>query len=148
MVEVRKLRRGDERLWISAVGSILAESDRTDSAASATAVASALDDPRCLLFVALTGETPIGLLSAYTFLDVVRGGRLAYLYDIQVLESRRRTGVGTALVKHLLASCSAAGVKKVWAGTDVSNVAARSTFEHTGAEVEGDSYVEYEWQVG
>ena len=145
VVKVLRAKVGDERLWLSAVASILSESDRDGRIATDTDVASALADPRCLLFLALSGDVPVGLLSAYTFPDAAAGGRLAYLYDIEVLESHRRAGVGTALVKALLGTCRAGGVRTIWAGTDVENQAARRTFERTGAEIEGDSYVEYEW---
>lgn len=110
-------------------------------------MAAALADPRCQLFLALEGATPVGLLSAYVFPDVVSGGQLAYLYDIEVMPSSRRGRVGTALVEALLAGCEAAGVKLVWAGTDAENEAARRTFEGTGAEAEGGRYVEYEWEI-
>ena len=148
MFEVRRARVGDERLWLSAVESILSEPDRDGRIATAAEVASALADPSSLLFLALSGETPVGLLSAYTFPDVAAGGRLAYLYDIEVRASHQRAGIGTALVEALVVSCRADGVKTIWAGTDVENRAARHTFERTGAALQGDSYVEYEWELG
>ncbi len=89
----------------------------------------------------------MGLSSAYTFPDVVSGGWLAYLYDIEVATSHRRTGIGSALVNALVASCREDGVKTIWAGTDADNAPARATFERTGADLEGDRYVEYEWEV-
>ena len=148
MPEVRRARVGDEHLWLSAIASILSEPDRDVRIATAVDVASALRDARCLLFVALSEQTPVGLLSAYISPDVAAGGRLAYLYDIEVRESYQRAGVGRALVEALVASCRAGGVKTIWAGTDAENQAARRTFERTGAELEGDSYVEYEWVLG
>jgi ribosomal protein S18 acetylase RimI-like enzyme len=107
----------------------------------------ALADPRCYLFLALDGKRPIGLLTAYAFPDVVSGGQLAYLYDIEVLKSFRRSQVGSSLVEALLASCRSDGVKLLWAGTDVENEPAKRTFERTGAEAEGDRYVEYKWEL-
>ncbi|AHE51015.1 hypothetical protein AH4AK4_3594 [Aeromonas hydrophila 4AK4] len=47
----------------------------------------------------------------------------------------------------LIACCKRDGVKLVWAGTDMENKAARQTFVTTGGKVEGDSYVEYEWDM-
>ena len=148
MPEIRRARVGDERLWLSAIASVLSEPDRDGRVASAGDVASAIRDPRCLLFPALSGGIPVGLLSAYSLPDVAAGGRLAYLYDIEVRESHQRSGVGRALVEALVASCRADGVKVIWAGTDAENRAARRTFESTGAELGGDSYVEYEWGLG
>ncbi len=147
MFEVRRAGTGDERLWLSAVASIFSEEDRDERIATDVELASALEDSRCLLFLALSEETPVGLLSAYIFPDVSAGGSLAYLYDIEVRESHRRAGVGTALIEALVAGCRAAGVTTIWAGTDVSNQAARRTFERTGADLEGESYAEYEWDL-
>ena len=147
MPEIRRATPGDERLWRSAVSSILSDGQTDGAIVAEGEVAEALADPRCHLFLALEQERPVGLLSAYTFPDVVSGGQIAYLYDIEVLHSSRRAQVGTSLVKALLASCSANRVKLVWAGTDHGNQAARRTFERTGAEAEGDRYVEYEWEL-
>jgi ribosomal protein S18 acetylase RimI-like enzyme len=145
--EVRRATPGDERLWRSAAASILSDEQTEGTFASDIELAAALSDARCYLFLSLEGEKPVGLLSAYVFPDVVSGGKLAYLYDIEVLRSYRRGPVGTSLLSALLASCRADGVKLVWAGTDCENVAARRTFERTGAEAEGDQYVEYEWDL-
>jgi RimJ/RimL family protein N-acetyltransferase len=38
-------------------------------------------------------------------------------------------------------------VKLIWAGTHAENRAARRTFERTGAELVGDAYAEYEWNL-
>ena len=146
-VRIRRAKAGDEELWRSAVSSVLSETDRGGRIACSEHIASALGDPRCLLFLAFSEGTPVGLLSAYVFPDVAAGGRLAYLYDIEVHRSHRRLGVGKALVEALVACCRAEGVTMIWAGTDAQNTAARRTFERTGAEVEGDSYVEYEWEL-
>lgn len=145
--EVRRARPGDERLWLSAVESILSQEQRDGGAATHDEVASALADARCHLLLAASGGTPLGLLSAYVFPDVAAGGHLAYLYDVEVAPSHRRQGIGAALVDALAASCREDGVRLIWAGTDAGNRAARRTFERTGAECEGDRYIEYEWEI-
>lgn len=138
---------GDENLWRSATVSILSDEQTEGVFASDAELAAALADPRCCLFLALEGESPVGLLSAYVFPDVVSGGQHAYLYDIEVRPTYQRGQIGTSLVNALLANCRADGVKLVWAGTDCDNAAARRTFERTGAEAEGDQFVEYEWEL-
>lgn len=60
-----------------------------------------------------------------------------YLYDVEVLAAHRRQGLGAALLASLVACCEKDGVKRIWAGTDLGNVAARRAFEATGAELEG-----------
>jgi ribosomal protein S18 acetylase RimI-like enzyme len=93
------------------------------------------------------GDEPIGLLSAYEFSDAVGGGHLVYLYDIEVDLKHRRHGAGRALVEALLEACETRNVRTMWPGTGRDNVAARRTFESAQAELEGDAYVEYEWDL-
>jgi ribosomal protein S18 acetylase RimI-like enzyme len=68
---------------------------------------------------------------------VEAGGSLVYLYDIEVAAAHRREGAGRALVQALVKICSADGVKRIWAGTEIENAAARRTFEATDAELDG-----------
>ncbi|GAB5452932.1 MAG: hypothetical protein Hals2KO_32600 [Halioglobus sp.] len=95
----------------------------------------------------MAGETPLGLLSGYRLPDVECGGSLVYLYDIEVSADHRRKGIGKSLIQHLVTLCDQDEIDVIWAGTEASNSAARQTFESTGARLEGDSYVEYEWQL-
>ena len=147
MTEIVRATSADLQRWRVATRSILSEEQTAGAAASDAELAAALSDPRCMLLLAVSDGAPVGLLSAYVFPDVVSGGSLAYLYDIDVVEAQRRSGVGTSLVNALLALCREDGVKLVWAGTDAENRPARRTFERTGGELEGDRYVEYEWEI-
>ena len=138
---------GDEARWQQAVAAILAEADRDHRLADRAELASALADDRCYLYLAFVGEEAVGLLSAYRFPDVAAGGSIVYLYDIEVAVAHRRAGAGASLVNALSAQCEADGVRRIWAGTEDGNHAARRTFEKTEAELEGDRYVEYEWDL-
>lgn len=127
---------------------VLADGDRDGGLASERDIARGLADSRCYLFVAEEDSGPVGLLSAYRFPDVVAGGQLVYLYDIEVRAGSRRKGVGATLIRSLIECCQQDHVRRIWAGTDIKNAAARCTFEATGAEIEGASYAEYEWVLG
>jgi len=146
-MKVRRARPGDEELWARTVSAIVPAEDRDGSLASAAQLADALADSRCYLFLAFEEDSAIGLLSAYRFPDVEAGGSLVYLYDIEVAAAHRQKGAGRALVQALVKSCSADGVKRIWAGTETENAPARRTFETTDAELEGESYAEYEWEL-
>jgi ribosomal protein S18 acetylase RimI-like enzyme len=98
-------------------------------------------------WLTLGDSKPLGLLSGYRFPDVVAGGDIVYLYDIEVLPEHRRRGFGAELIRSLVKCCEAENVKLIWAGTDTDNAAARRAFEVTGAEFEGSSYTEYEWDL-
>ena len=147
LMRVRRLTSGDESLWAEAVASVNAEENRDGRLASEREIAQGLADPRCYLFIAMQNTDPVGLLSAYRFPDVAAGGELVYLYDIEVLAEHRRRGLGAELIGSLKECCKREKVRLIWAGTDTGNTAARRTFEATGAELEGESYAEYEWDL-
>ena len=115
MIELRRAIAGDEGLWLSAVSSVLSEVPEDTGSATVEQISSALEDARCYLFVALSAGAPVGLLSAYAVPDLVSGGCIVYLYDIEVARTKRRTGIGGRL-------------------------------EHTGGELVGEQYAEYEWK--
>lgn len=144
-MEIRRLESGDENIWFKALSILLADTDEGTVKASLEDIAAAISDDRCYLLVALHDDEPVGLLSAYRFPDVRTGGSLAYLYDIEVMDEKRGRGIGKGLVNALIACCKRDGVRLVWAGTDMANKAARQTFVTTGGKVEGDAYVENEW---
>jgi ribosomal protein S18 acetylase RimI-like enzyme len=150
-IEVRRARGGDEAIWLEAVASLVPLEDREGRIASTHDIRSALADARCYLYLAFDAGAParktVGLLSGYRFPDVEAGGELVYLYDIEVAAEHRRKGAGRRLVSALVADCEADGVRLIWAGTERDNLAARRTFEATDAELEGERYVEYEWDL-
>ena len=146
-MDVRRIGPADAALWRDAVASILSGEDRDGGLAPQAAIATAAADDRCYLLVALRGDDPIGLLSGYRFPDLVEGGTLVYLYDIEVQATNRRHGVGASLLSALVRHCRADGVTRIWAGTRGDNLPARRAFEATGATLEGDAYVEYEWNL-
>lgn len=147
-MKISRLKSGEASVWLKAVARIIFDEHRDGRLASEDETARSLADPRCYLLVALRETDTIGLLSAYRFPDVVAGGELVYLYDIEVLAEERRGGVGAELIRSLVECCRTENVKLIWAGTDVDNAAARRTFEMTGGELEGESYAEYEWDLG
>lgn len=146
-MNVIRVETGDEKLWATAVARLISEDDRDRQLVSPVDLTDAFADSRCYLFVALIDSEPIGLLSAYRFPDVEAGGSLVYLYDIQVAHEYRRSGVGAALVRELVSRCREDGVRRIWAGTDLNNIPARRMFEATGADLEGETYAEYEWNL-
>ena len=126
---------------------LFSSDDREGNLVSLQESADALSDPRCYVLVGTVEGAHIGLLTAYKFPDLEAGGQLVYLYDIEVLASHRRNGLGALLLTALVVLCEAEGVKLIWAGTEATNTPARLAFEATEAELEGESYVEYEWDL-
>ena len=58
------------------------------------------------------------------------------LYEIEVVESQRRRGIGRSLLEALIQTCRGEGVVKVWAVTNRSNRPAVAFYSNTGAEVD------------
>ncbi len=142
---IRRITSGEEEIWRNAVKTILANEINVRQLGSKIELKQSLADTRCYLYIAESGSEPLGLLSAYRFPNLVTGGYIAYLYDIAVQTGYRRKGVGKSLIQSLIKSCISDHVQVIWAGTDITNTAARCTFKATGADMVGDSYVEYEW---
>ena len=144
---VRRVTTGDAALWQAAVRAVVPPEDREHRLATLDDLASAVSDETCYLYVATIAKLPVGIVTGYRFPDVECGGHIVYLYDIVVANTHRRQGIGVQLVNKLVEDCETDGVRLIWAGTDVANNAARRTFESTEAELEGESYVEYEWDL-
>ncbi len=96
-----------------------------------------LGRPGNVLIVAGERGSPAGFLVAYALDRVDRDRRMVCLYEIGVEESRRRRGVGRALVEELLAWCRRERVVKAWVVASRSNAAAVRLYESAGARPEG-----------
>lgn len=101
-----------------------------------------LGDARSIVLAARSGNEPIGYLVAHCFASL-SGAQQAYLYDIEVKPAARRKGVARRLVSELLAICKHQGVQSIWVGSSIDNVAACALWRTTGAQRDGDRYVEF-----
>ena len=63
----------------------------------------------------------------------IRNQQMMFFYEIGVVESHRRRGVGKQLIGELKAICRQADVMKMWVPTGRSNVAATRLYASTGA---------------
>lgn len=144
---IRRVGKGDEKTWLTAVQQLISVEDREGELISEAELSKALNDSRCYLYLAFMDSSIAGLANAYRLPNVEAGGEMVYLYDIEVAQSFRKKGIGSALIKQLITDCQEDDVDFIWAGTERKNLAARKTFEATGANLEGDAYVEYEWDL-
>jgi GNAT superfamily N-acetyltransferase len=86
-----------------------------------------------VLIVADEDGAPIGFLVAYALDRVDRSRKMMCLYEIEVLEARRRRGVGRAMVEELIALCRRENAMKVWAVASRGNAGAMRLYASTGA---------------
>lgn len=124
-MDIRELGRGDEELLRDAL--------RTFKDADAAAPDLFLEDPRTHAFVALDGDDVIGWCFGYELFRP-EGRWMMLLYQIDVVEERRREGVGRELLDRFVALARSKGHQKMWLLTDAGNEAARRLYEGAGGD--------------
>jgi aminoglycoside 3-N-acetyltransferase I len=68
--------------------------------------------------VAKLDREVVGGLTVYLLDQYHTASRLAYLYDIAVLQPYQRKGIGKQLLLHLLSYCKQAGIKEMYVQAD------------------------------
>jgi GNAT superfamily N-acetyltransferase len=122
-VDIRELGPGDEKYLHRAL--------RTFKDADAAAPDLFLDDPRTHAFIALDGDAVIGWCFGYELFRP-EGRWMMLLYGIDVLQERRREGVGHALLDRFVALARSRGHAKMWLMTDAGHEVARRLYEGAG----------------
>jgi ribosomal protein S18 acetylase RimI-like enzyme len=104
-------------------------------------------DDRSYLFVAIVNDNVVGYALAYRFPSLYSADNLAYLYDIEVLPSQRKKGVGHKLIENILANLKADGVTELWLGTATDNTTAQAFLKATGAERSEERFFDYTYSL-
>jgi ribosomal protein S18 acetylase RimI-like enzyme len=107
-----------------------------DEAPDRAATRAYLADRRNVLFLAYSGDNPIGFLRGTTLRQLHTRRPQMFLYEIGVRSGFRRRGVGRCLIERLLAYCRARGFDEVFVLTSPSNRAAVGLYRATGAATE------------
>lgn len=137
-VDVVELGPGDHRLWTAAVAMFReVQHDRHHEF---------LSDPGTVAFVALDGESVVGWAWGFRQLRA-DGDSMLLLYEIEVVESERRKGIGRALVDAFLDLGRSEGCQKVWLFTEAANKDAVSLYEETGGYLSDRSHLLYSWEL-
>jgi aminoglycoside 3-N-acetyltransferase I len=68
--------------------------------------------------VAKSDGEVVGGLTVYLLDQYHTANRLAYLYDVAVLQPYQRQGIGKKLLQHLLLYCKQAGIKEMYVQAD------------------------------
>ena len=92
-----------------------------------------LSRPENVLIVAFDSGMPVGYIVAYLLDRIDRQQQMMFFYEIGVVESHRRRGVGKQMIGELKAVCRDANVMKMWVPTGRSNEAATRLYASTGA---------------
>ena len=106
-----------------------------------------LGNPANFLLVADHNSEVAGFLLAYTLERLKEAARMVFIYEIEVANSYRRIGIGTALISAIRDIAVGEGIKRAFVITTYTNTAAVAFYQHTGGEcVDGDEVLfRYSW---
>jgi ribosomal protein S18 acetylase RimI-like enzyme len=105
-----------------------------------------LADPRTLLLVAFDGERPVGLVLAHE-LPRRHGDRSKlFVYEVDVVESHQRRGIGKALLDRLAELGRERGIRVGFVLTDEDNVAANALYRSAGGASSRDVMWEFSYR--
>jgi len=101
-----------------------------------------LADPRSLLLVAFEGGWPVGFVVAHELPRRWRDRSKLFVYEVDVVDSHRRRGIGTALLARLAELARERGIRIGFVLTDEDNVAANALYHGAG----GTSSKDVTWE--
>ncbi len=136
-VDIVEIGPGDDRIWAEAVALFRGVHHEQHH--------QFLSDPTTLAVVARDGDKIAGWAWGYRMLRA-DGDSMLLLYEIEVVESERRRGVGRALVEAFLDIGRREGHTKMWLLTDVANEEARALYEAAGGSRSKLAHDLYSWQ--
>lgn len=125
-IEIRRLGPADEE-------AVLAAAFLFDDAPVRATTHRFLGEPNHHLLIAYdTAGDAVGFITGVETTHPDKGTEM-FLYELGVAPPSRRQGIGTALVKALATLAKRRGCYDMWVGTENDNVAARRTYQGTGA---------------
>ena len=132
-MQVRRLGVGDERWAARVVEEVkLAGDGITGVTVDPEYLRTFLAHEQNYLLGAFEGETPVGFILGYELSRCDGNRPMMFLYEIGVLESCRRRGIGRALLEELKRWCVARRCKKMFVPTSASNTAALALYRAAG----------------
>ncbi len=101
---------------------------------SESALRTFLADDACYLLIAVKDGAVVGSLNGYSLRQPHHGQPQFLMYEIDVIESCRRSGVGRTLVDAFTAVARASGANATWVVTNESNEPAMTLYGGCGYE--------------
>jgi ribosomal protein S18 acetylase RimI-like enzyme len=145
-VEIRRLVAGRGDQLVALFAAVLPDSP--------TARVEALDEPEAFLrdpgsfaLGAYFDGTPVGLAWGLQIRSP-SGGLTTYLHELDVRESWRRQGVGSALLREAMTLARSRDSTKFWLSTGGHNETAQALYESLGGDRKPLGDVNYWWDLG
>lgn len=104
-----------------------------------------LQDERHIMFIAVDGDTVIGMASAVEYFHPDKQPQL-WINEVGVAPAYRNQGVGRALVQALLQAADDRNCVFAWLGTDTDNHAAQACFGSVPDVEDAQPFLLYEWE--
>ena len=142
---IRELVAGEARRLVELFAAVLPDSP-TAQAGLLDQAEGFLGEPRSFVLGAYIDEAPVGL--AWGLQMHSPSGRLTtYLHELEVHESSRRQGVGSALVTEAMALGRRRGSTKFWLSTGAHNRTAQALYESLGGDRKPLGDVNFWWDL-
>ena len=106
-----------------------------------------LENTENYLLVAYWQGTAVGILLGYELQRPDTHSPLFFLYEMEVLETQRRLGIGRELTEAFKHICIARGGSQLFLMTNASNTAAMNLYRSTGGIEEGDDNVLFVYEI-
>lgn len=131
-ITIRRLQPGDEQLALQVVSDLVPIDERDGRGPSTGHLQLLLGQDTNYLIVAISGNAPVGFLTAYRMPALSCDASMVYIFEIEVASSYQRQGIGKQLINLLKKLCLESDVEDIWVGTENENVAAKRLYESTG----------------
>lgn len=140
-MDIKRLKQGDEQ-EASEVMEIFFPGEDEDKNITAY-----LSNSQNYLLVAYWHGTAVGLLIGYELQRPETKRPLLFLYEMEVLETQRRLGIGRELVEHFKGIATRLNASEVFLMTNTSNVPATRLYHSTGGIEDGDDNQLFVYQL-
>jgi len=140
-MEIKRLSAGDETLVAEAMEIFFPGEDEDKN------IDSFLDNPQNYILVAYWHGTAVGLLLGYTLERPETKRPMLFLYEMEVLETQRRLGIGRALVEAFKGIAKKLNASELFLMTNTSNVPAVRLYKSTGGIEDEDDSLMFVYQL-
>jgi ribosomal protein S18 acetylase RimI-like enzyme len=140
-ITVRMLTAADEGVFAQVAD------DLFDDPLDPAATREFLNDPRHYMAVALDGSVMVGFASAVRYSHPDKKRPQFWVNELSTAQSHRRRGLARAMMGLLAEAARDAGCFEMWVGTEVSNAAARRTYEAADGEEGDEPFMSYLWDL-
>ncbi|MFC2078580.1 GNAT family N-acetyltransferase [Candidatus Bipolaricaulota bacterium] len=145
-IEVRRLGPEDADLARETIRAIKTGEESSDAPSLPLATLQTwLSRASNILITATHDSLPVGFALGYLLDRVDQVRPMLFFYEIEVVATYRRKGIGSRLVEALKSVARERDALKMWVQTDPGSIAARALYRHTGGVECGNPDLLYVW---